>query len=224
MMTDPSKLKGVLLRRTKLGIKHQYGEALPRCFVWVDPSGNPSALQFELPDDEKARLDEVLGDYNPLVWQVKTGVKTGDKKAYEPEGPSRMTKKEKNEFALDVLDGLAPQLPPMLAQGGKEYKDPLRECRRHAWLVEPMTCRWCNTVWPAKSITKSRFESIQSQCGKTDVKCMSVIECGPMLKGDLWLGPRHPKLTASPEMVLDAEARGMSVSIHPNDGVCYEPL
>ena len=73
-MEDPTKLRGVCLRRTKLGVQHHYQLSLPDSFVYVNPN-DPDALPFEMDPDEKMAFEQKFGHIsNMLAKSVKHAI------------------------------------------------------------------------------------------------------------------------------------------------------
>jgi len=111
MMTKADNLNGVLMRRTKLGVKHNYpvgagGRELPRCFLWVGKSGNRNKTH-EMDADEKDALNAYLEKApNALVRYIKGAIRSSVRSYDQPDGPSQMTATEKKKLN-DALIGSA---------------------------------------------------------------------------------------------------------------------
>ena len=73
MMSDPEKLAGVCLRRTKLGVEHNYQERLPKCYVRVDPE--QSGVSFTMdPAEMDAFQAKFSGSKNLLGCVAKQDI------------------------------------------------------------------------------------------------------------------------------------------------------
>ena len=104
MMKHQEKLSGVCLRRTKLGVKHNFSTSdsgktlqanLPKCFLWVGSGTDTSKPTFQMDADELEKYMAATAHVtNAFAKRINGSIKTAVPSYGEGAGPSNMTKAE----------------------------------------------------------------------------------------------------------------------------------